>query len=139
MKLTTYEKIGIAVGWIFCISPAFGADAPLTHHLPFITLSMLLATFMGAVGSYLAFGEDKKFPPSATSVGHMLLGFGAGLFFSRGSLELMGNIDASDNVVIFVSFLWAVAGYFALRLFVAVVNSEQLKAILPDWVTKFFK
>ena len=84
----------------------------------------------------MAFGEDKKFPPSATSLGHILLGFGAGLFFSRGSLELMGYIDSSDDVVLLVSFLWAGIGYFFLRLVVAVVKSEQIAEILPAWAAR---
>lgn len=34
----------------------------------------------------------------------MLLGLGAGLFFTRGSLELMGHANSSEDVVLFVSF-----------------------------------
>ena len=97
---------------------------------------MLFATIIGAFGGFLAFGEDKKFPPSAASLGHILLGFGAGLFFTRGSLELMGYIDSSDDVVLLVSFLWAGLGYFLLRLMVSIVNSERVAEILPDWLTR---
>lgn len=97
---------------------------------------MFVATLVGAIGSYLAFGEDKKFPPSATAVGHVLLGFGAGLFFTKGSLELMGRINASHDIVLFVSFLWAVGGYFILRLAVSVANSDKIKDFLPNWLVK---
>lgn len=136
-------RIGCALGWLFCIAAwAFltmfdaKADTALHLSLPFITPSMLLATVIGTFGSYLAFGEDKKFPPTSASIGHILLGFGAGIFFTRGSLELMGHKDSSDDVVIFVSFLWACAGYFILRLVIAVVNSDRIKEILPNWLTR---
>ena len=136
-------RIGCALGWftalfVYVVLTSFDASAntPFFSALPFITPSMLFATIIGALGSFLAFGEDKKFPPSATSVGHILLGFGAGLFFTRGSLELMGHIDSSDDIVLLVSFLWAGIGYFFLRLVVAVVKSEKMVEILPDWAAK---
>lgn len=136
-------RIGCAMGWLtalviytYLTTLDARANIPMSVALPFITPSMLLATIIGALGSYLAFGEDKKFPPSATSVGHILLGFGAGLFFTRGSLELMGHIDSSDDVVLLVSFLWAGIGYFFLRLVVSVVKSEKMVQLLPDWVAK---
>ena len=148
MKKPTTKKvwllrIGCALGWLAAIAVWMlltishaKADTPFFPTLPFITPSMLVATIIGAVGSFLAFGEDKKFPPSATSLGHILLGFGAGLFFTRGSLELMGYINSSDDVVLLVSFLWAGIGYFFLRLVVAVVKSEKMVEILPDWAAK---
>ena len=136
-------RIGCLSGWFTCIAVWLllttldaKANTSMNLSLPFITPSMLLATIIGAFGSYLAFGEDKKFPPTSAAIGHILLGFGAGLFFTRGSLELMGHIDSSDDVVIFVSFLWACAGYFILRLIIAVVNSDRIKEILPDWLTR---
>lgn len=148
MKKPTTKKvwllrIGCALGWLVAVIVWMiltlnhaKADTPFSTVLPFITPSMLVATIIGAVGSFLAFGEDKKFPPSATSLGHILLGFGAGLFFTRGSLELMGYIDSSDDIVLLVSFLWAGIGYFFLRLVVAVVKSEKMVEILPDWAAK---
>ena len=148
MKKPTTKKvwlmrIGCAMGWLtalaiylFLTSLDAQANTPMFNHLPFITPSMLLATVIGALGSFLAFGEDKKFPPSATSVGHILLGFGAGLFFTRGSLELMGHINSSDDIVLLVSFLWAGIGYFFLRLVVAVVKSEKMAEVMPEWVAK---
>lgn len=126
----------VAIVWMTAtIKPALAVNQQL---MPFATITnaMLIATIIGAIGSYLAFGEDKKFPPSATSLGHILLGFGAGLFFTRGSLELMGKNNPSEDVILFVSFLWAVGGYFILRLVIAVANSDRIKAILPDWVAK---
>lgn len=148
MKKPTTKKvwllrIGCALGWLVAVIVWMTltlnhakADTPFSTALPFITPSMLIATIIGAVGSFLAFGEDKKFPPSATSLGHILLGFGSGLFFTRGSLELMGYINSSDDVVLLVSFLWAGIGYFFLRLVVAVVKSEKMAEILPDWAAK---
>ncbi len=148
MKKPTNKKvwlmrIGCATGWVTALaiyllltSIDARANTPIYQSLPFITPSMLFATIIGAFGSYLAFGKETKFPPSSASLGHILLGFGAGLFFTRGSLELMGHIDSSDNIVIFASFLWACAGYFILRLVVSVVNSEQMASILPDWVAR---
>lgn len=140
-----FERIGCALGWLTALviwmmlaMTNANADPVIATALPFITPSMLFATIIGALGSFLAFGEDKKFPPSATSIGHILLGFGAGLFFTRGSLELMGRIDSSDNVILFVSFLWACGGYFFLRLIVSVVNSEKMAEILPTWVARLF-
>lgn len=146
-KTLVLDRIGYLCGLVFALiayslatmSPANAIDGTNTSTIPLfasVTTAMLLATFLGSVGSYLAFGEDKKFPPSATSVGHVLLGFGAGLFFTRGSLELMGKLHSSEDVVLFVSFLWAAVGYFALRLGVAVINSERIKDILPDWLAK---
>jgi len=142
-KKTWLLRIGCAAGWLAAITIWLfitmfdaNADTTIATALPFITPSMLLATIVGAIGSYLAFGEDKKFPPSATSIGHVLLGFGAGLFFTRGSLELMGHIDSSDDVVLLVSFLWACGGYFFLRLVISVVNSEKMVKILPDWIAR---
>ncbi len=146
-KLLILDRIGYLCGLVFALivyslatlSSANAVDGAITDSVPIfasVTTAMFIATFLGSVGSYLAFGEDKKFPPSATSVGHVLLGFGAGLFFTRGSLELMGKLNSSEDVVLFVSFLWAVAGYFALRLGVAIINSERIKDILPDWVAK---
>lgn len=136
-------RVGCALGWLtalaiytYLTSLDASANTLVSTALPFITPSMLFATIIGAIGSFLAFGEDKKFPPSATSVGHILLGFGAGLFFTRGSLELMGHIDSSDDVVLLVSFLWAGIGYFFLRLVVSVVKSEKMVELLPDWVAK---
>lgn len=142
-KKVWMERIGCALGWlaalmiwiIMTISEAH-ADVALIAALPFITPSMLFATIVGAVGSFLAFGEDKKFPPSANSVGHILLGFGAGLFFTRGSLELMGYVESSDDVILLTSFIWAGMGYFLLRLAVSVVNSDKIATILPDWVAR---
>lgn len=148
MKKPTTKKvwlmrIGCALGWLtasaiwlLLTTADARADTPMYTALPFITPSMLFATIIGAVGSFLAFGEDKKFPPSAASIGHILLGFGAGLFFTRGSLELMGHIDSSDDVVLLVSFLWAGVGYFILRLAVSVVKSEQIAEILPEWLAR---
>ncbi|MED6317419.1 MAG: hypothetical protein VYA60_09310 [Pseudomonadota bacterium] len=148
MKKPTTKKvwlmrIGCALGWLVAIAVWMfltishaKADTAISESLPFLTPSMLIATVIGAVGSFLAFGEDKKFPPSAASLGHILLGFGAGLFFTRGSLELMGYIDSSDDVVLLVSFLWAGIGYFFLRLVVAVVKSEQIAEILPAWAAR---
>ena len=148
MKKPTTKKvwllrIGCALGWLAAVAVWMlltishaKADTPFFTALPFITPSMLVATIIGAFGSFLAFGEDKKFPPSATSLGHILLGFGAGLFFTRGSLELMGYINSSDDVVLLVSFLWAGIGYFFLRLVVAVVKSEKMVELLPDWAAK---
>ena len=148
MKKPTTKKIwlmriGCALGWltallIWIVLTAKNASAndSFSAALPFLTTSMLLATIIGAVGSFLAFGEDKKFPPSATSIGHIMLGFGAGLFFTRGSLELMGHIESSDDVVLLVSFLWAGIGYFFLRLVVAVVKSEKMAELLPEWAAK---
>lgn len=135
------DTVGYLLGWSItaslwlCSSVAFAA--PVLHpQLAPVTLSMLIATVIGALGSYLAFGEDRKFPPSATSVGHVLLGFGAGLFFTRGSLELMGRLNSSEDLVVLVSFLWAVGGYFILRLAIAVLNSNRIKELLPEWVAK---
>lgn len=155
LNLKLAERLGYLVGTLIALMLwAVQAIANPTHelitnapvvgsqlgsqfaHLPSVTPSMLLATFVGAFGSYLAFGEDKKFPPSATSVGHVLLGFGAGLFFTRGSLELMGRINSSHDVVLFVSFLWAVGGYFILRLAVSIANSDKIKDILPRWIAR---
>lgn len=144
-KKVWLERIGCALGWLaalviwmlLTISNA-NADIPMYTALPFLTPSMLFATIIGAVGSFLAFGEDKKFPPSATSIGHILLGFGAGLFFTRGSLEIMGYIDSSDDVVLFASFLWAGIGYFLLRLVVSVVQSEPVQAMLTNLIGRLF-
>lgn len=139
---STLDRIGYFVGWYVALTAYLSATIPTAYadsgipHLSTITFSMLIATFIGAVGSYLAFGDDKKFPPSAASIGHILLGFGAGLFFTRGSLELMGHINSSEDVVLFTSFLWAVGGYFVLRLVIAVTNSDRVKSILPDWIAK---
>ncbi|QQU05949.1 hypothetical protein I6I87_07490 [Moraxella osloensis] len=139
-----FDIIGCMLGWsivaflwlLATINPVFAEYKQLLP-VSTITNAMLIATVIGAIGGYLAFGEDKKFPPSATSVGHVLLGLGAGLFFTRGSLELMGRNNSSEDVVLFVSFLWAVGGYFILRLLIAVANSDRIKAILPDWLAKF--
>lgn len=109
------------------------SDLQAVSHL---TPSMILAALIGAIGSYLAFGEDKKIPPSAASIGHVLLGFGAGLFFTRGSLELAGKMNSSHDIVLFTSFLWAVCGYFLLRLFVSVAKSDKIQQILPEWIAK---
>lgn len=136
--------IGLAI-WFFntiLVAQAADKNSPLaviatSLPMPTITAPMLFATVIGSVGGYLAFGEDKKFPPSATSVGHVLLGFGAGLFFTRGSLELMGRLHSSDDMVLLVSFLWAVGGYFVLRLIIATINSDRVRDLLPDWVAKF--
>ena len=143
LKKVWCMRIGCALGWLTAIVfwmlltlSSANADTPFYSALPFITPSMLFATIIGAIGSFLAFGEDRKFPPSASSVGHILLGFGAGLFFTRGSLELMGYIDSSDDIVLLVSFLWAGIGYFLLRLLVSVVNSEHIAEILPSWVAR---
>lgn len=142
-KQICFERIGVALGFC-CALVLFGAFTA-THaaaadtviqSLPLISYSMPAATLVGAVGSYLSFGADKKFPPSANAVGHILLGFGAGLFFTHGSLELMGRLNNSESVVVFVSFLWAVGGYFLLRLGIAVIDSEQIRAILPKWIAK---
>ena len=146
---TIFDRIGYFFGCFIGVSIWFfnsiiAAQAATLHPtappialiIPNITASMLLATIIGAIGGYLAFGEDKKFPPSATSVGHVLLGLGAGLFFTRGSLELMGRLNSSDDMIMLVSFLWAVGGYFVLRLVIAVINSERVKDILPDWLVK---
>ena len=91
-----FDIIGCMLGWsivaflwlLATINPVFAYSNQLLP-ISTITNAMLVATIIGAIGGYLAFGEDKKFPPSATSVGHVLLGLGAGLFFTRGSLELM--------------------------------------------------
>ena len=139
-----FDIIGCMLGWsivaflwlLATINPVFAYSNQLLP-ISTITNAMLIATIIGAIGGYLAFGEDKKFPPSATSVGHVLLGLGAGLFFTRGSLEFMGRNNSSEDVVLFVSFLWAVGGYFILRLLIAVANSDRIKAILPDWLAKF--
>lgn len=133
--------IGVSIWLLNSMIAAHAATAnpitpPIALIIPNITASMLLATVMGTIGSYLAFGEDKKFPPSATSVGHILLGLGAGLFFTRGSLELMGRLNSSNDMIMLVCFLWAVGGYFVLRLAIAVINSDRLKDILPDWLAK---
>lgn len=135
--------IGVSI-WLYNSMLAAQANTPqppvtppIAFIMPNITASMLLATIIGAIGGYLAFGEDKKFPPSATSVGHVLLGLGAGLFFTRGSLELMGRLNSSEDMIMLVSFLWAVGGYFVLRLGIAVINSERIKDILPDWLANF--
>lgn len=144
-KKVWLERIGCALGWLtaliiwmFITLSNANADNTFVSAMPFITPSMLFATIVGTIGSFLAFGEDKKFPPSATSIGHIMLGFGAGLFFTRGSLELMGHIDSSDNIVLFASFLWAGIGYFFLRLVVAVVKSEQMAKALPVWAARLF-
>lgn len=151
LNLKLAERLGYLIGMLIALmlwavqalanpTKELITNAPVVGsqfaHLPSITPSMLVATLVGAVGSYLAFGEDKKFPPAATSVGHVLLGFGAGLFFTRGSLELMGRINSSHDVVLFVSFLWAVGGYFILRLAVSIANSDKIKDILPSWIAK---
>lgn len=141
-KHTYLERLGVILGYLtalglfgfFTATPA--AAESVSKSLPLISYSMLVATFIGAVGSYLSFGADKKFPPSAPAIGHILLGFGAGLFFTHGSLELLGRMNNSEGVVVFVSFLWAVAGYFLLRLAVAVIDSRELRAILPRFIAK---
>lgn len=144
-KKTTslFDRVGYTMGcligliiWLFNSMKAAQASNLSAFAMPTITASMLLATIIGAIGGYLAFGEDKKFPPSATSVGHVLLGIGAGLFFTRGSLELMGRLNSSEDMILLVSFLWAVGGYFVLRLAIAVINSDRLRDILPDWLAK---
>ena len=132
--------IGVAIWFLNSMIAANAAEQPMTQPMamviPNITASMLLATLIGTVGSYLAFGEDKKFPPSASSIGHVLLGLGAGLFFTRGSLELMGRLNSSNDMILLVCFLWAVGGYFILRFAIAVINSDRLKDIIPDWLAK---
>lgn len=141
-KSAHLERTGYILGWLVAFlayitatsSAAYAEVA--TPHLSNVTTAMIIATMVGAIGSYLAFGEDKKFPPSAASIGHILLGFGAGLFFTRGSLELMGRINSSEDIVLFTSFLWAVGGYFILRLIIAVTNSDQVKGLLPAWLAK---
>ncbi len=122
--------------WLIATTSSAFADSTAFLPIATITDAMLVATIIGAIGSYMAFGEDKKFPPSATSIGHILLGFGAGLFFTKGSLELMGRNNSSEDIVLFVSFLWAVGGYFILRLLIAVANSDRVKDILPNWLAK---
>ncbi|WP_019519951.1 hypothetical protein [Faucicola boevrei] len=139
MKNSKISQLSYLVGvflafWLWAMNAR--ADTAVINQFPSITPSMFVATLVGAIGSYLAFGEDKKFPPSATAVGHVLLGFGAGLFFTKGSLELMGRINASHDIVLFVSFLWAVGGYFILRLAVSVANSDKIKDFLPNWLVK---
>lgn len=138
-----FDFLGCLLGWcvaamLWLFATATSAFAEYKPLLPITTITnaMLIATIIGAIGSYLAFGEDKKFPPSAISIGHILLGFGAGLFFTKGSLELMGRTNSSEDVVLFVSFLWAVGGYFILRLMIAVANSDRVKDILPQWLAK---
>jgi hypothetical protein len=138
-----FDFLGCLLGWgvtamLWLIATTSSAFADSTAFLPIATITdaMLVATIIGAIGSYMAFGEDKKFPPSATSIGHILLGFGAGLFFTKGSLELMGRNNSSEDIVLFVSFLWAVGGYFILRLLIAVANSDRVKDILPNWLAK---
>lgn len=150
-KSTRLDRIGYLSGcllglliWLFnTIRAAHAIEqnptiGTIVNHVPApaITASMLLATCIGAIGGYLAFGEDKKFPPSATSVGHVLLGLGAGLFFTRGSLELMGRFNSSEDMVMLVSFLWAVGGYFILRIAIATLNSQRVMDILPAWLAK---
>lgn len=97
---------------------------------------LIVSAVIGAVGSYLAFGEDKKFPPSSASIGHVLLNFGAGLFLTRGSLELMGHQHSSHDVIVFTSFLWASVGYFLLRMLITVAQSEQVRHVLPLWLSR---
>lgn len=133
--------VGVWLSWFVLYQQAF-ANPPLTEVSPLPPPLVWLSATIGALGSYLVFGDEKKFPPSATNVGHVLLGFGAGVFFSRGSLVLLGVDNMSHDVVLFSAFLWAVMGYFVLRLFVAVLTHDSIKdsviSLIPRWLARIF-
>lgn len=144
IRYIMFERIGYLTGWavsviVWFFVPFRYAFANFGNTIGIastLTPTMILSALMGAVGSYLAFGEDRKFPPTTASLGHVLLGFGAGLFFTRGSLELMGHLNSSNDVILFASFLWAALGYFILRLLVSVANSAKTREMIPAWIAR---
>lgn len=145
-EYTLLDVISCLLGWaIACLlwllisQPALAGDLSKvvnTTQMAIFSPVLIVSAVIGAVGSYLAFGEDKKFPPSSASIGHVLLNFGAGLFLTRGSLELMGHQHSSHDVIVFTSFLWASVGYFLLRMLITVAQSEQVRQVLPRWLAR---
>ncbi len=126
--------------WLLLLTQPASANNEVVQSLAVVSPMLIFSAVIGAVGSYLAFGEDKKFPPTSASVGHVLLNFGAGVFLTRGSLELMGQSQSSADIVVFTSFLWASVGYFILRILITFAQSpviqHTLQYIFPHWFTR---
>ncbi len=150
-RYTLLDVISCLLGWaITCLlwllllitSASANTGNDVVHSLVFVSPILMLSAAIGAVGSYLAFGEDKKFPPTSTSIGHVLLNFGAGVFLTGGSLELIGQTKSSTDIVIFTSFLWASVGYFILRILITFTQSpviqQTLHHLLPTWLARIF-
>ncbi len=126
--------------WLLLLTQPSYANNEVVQSLAVVSPMLIFSAVIGAVGSYLAFGDDKKFPPTSASIGHVLLNFGAGVFLTRGSLELMGQSQSSADIVVFTSFLWASVGYFILRILITFAQSpviqQTLQHIFPHWFTR---